>query len=72
MRVKIMSNQMLDYMFVAASQQNQYVVNAKVRGYLIYQEVWEVRVGEILSRVAKGGWHPHVFAVPSTWFYGNI
>ena len=26
-----------------------------VRGYLIYQEVWEVCIGEILSRIREAG-----------------
>ena len=47
-------------------------VNAMVRSYLVYQEVWEVCVDEILSCTYKAGWQPHVIAVPSTWFYGSI
>ena len=42
----------LDYMFVAAKS-IWYVVNVMVRGYLVYQEVWEVRVGEILSLIRE-------------------
>ena len=57
---------MLDYVFVAA---NQYVVNAMVRGYLVYQEVWKACVDEILSRIREVG--TDAIAVPSTWFYEN-
>ena len=46
-----MSNQVLDYVFVTAK--SIYVINA--RGYLVYQKVWEVHVGEILSRIREVG-----------------
>ena len=48
-----MHNQVLNYVFVATK--NQYFVNAMVRGYLVYQEMWEVCIGEILSRIREVG-----------------
>ena len=44
-----MHNQVLDYVFVVAKSN---VVNAIVRGYLVYQEVC---IGEILSCIREVG-----------------
>ena len=40
------------------------VINAMVRGYLIYQEVREVRIGEILTHIREVGNHMQSLFLP--------
>ena len=64
--------QVLDYVFVCNSKINMFEFTVNVS---IYQEVWEVRIGEILPCSYKGGSgnhkDPYAITVPSTWFYKN-